>query len=597
MRAGSRLLPALRRDTRIFIAVASLVVLVHGAGAHGAARGAPAQQFDVVVYGATPGGVMAAVAASRGGAARVAVISDSAHVGGMSASGLGKTDTGSTAAIGGLALEFFAANGRHYGSAAPQWDLEPHVAEALFRGMLAAANVTVVPDARVVSASMDGTTIVSVALDDAAGTTVKGAQFVDASYEGDLLAAAGASWVVGREGVAQYNESYAGRMAYSPKNQIDVRIDPFEANGKTLLPLVQDAAFDGAPPGGADRAVESYNFRLCVTRNASNRVPFARPPGYNASQFELMRRLAAAVGPDKVSFSTFIGNIGAVPNGKYDMNNGGGISTDLVGGAWEYPTATYAERRSIWQAHKDYTQGLLWFLASDPALPAAVHQEAAEWGLCADEFTDTDHWPWQLYVREARRMVGDDVFTQRHWEAAPGTFGSAVVGVGGYHIDSQCVPRSLVRFSHAVPADTRAPHSNVARFPCPAGTFHCQPAPPGQGSPTPYVLDEGDLEIGGPPFEIPYWAMLPKRREVGNLLVPVAASASHVGFCTLRLEPTWMVLGQAAGTAAAMALADGIPVQNVSTPALHAKLLAAGAVLSAKGMAPDAPGRVDATRA
>eukprot|EP01065_Artemidia_motanka_P006261 TRINITY_DN13074_c0_g1_i1.p1 TRINITY_DN13074_c0_g1~~TRINITY_DN13074_c0_g1_i1.p1 ORF type:complete len:582 (+),score=180.86 TRINITY_DN13074_c0_g1_i1:233-1747(+) len=496
----------------------------------------------------------------------------------MSAGGLGQTDYGShPEIIGGIAREFYQRNRAHYGSvrgaaAATSscrlpsascnvtFNLEPHVAQGIYETMLKEAGVDVLWAAQVDSVASSAGVISSVTLVD--GREVAASVWVDASYEADLLARAGVSYTVGREPAAQYNESLGGRRAGGTGNTFHVAVNPYASDG-TRLPLLQSE--DPGVPGDGDKRVQSYNFRLCVTK-AADRVPWQRPDDYNPGQWELLRRYlracgfgegddAAAGAKCQVGFPSC--NTAPVPAGKYDMNNCGGLSSDFIGGSWLYPDASYSDRRTIWRAHRSYVEGLLWTMANDSGVPASVREEMARWGLCADEFAATGHFPPALYVRAARRLLGDRVFTQNTPKEGPA--GNLSIGLGGYNFDSH----------------------NAQRFACKNESACYGAGPPGVGASTPYAWDEGDVEIGPGVYEIPLWVTLPRRDEATNLLVVAAPSASHVGMSTLRMEPQFMIIGHSAGVLAAMAVNDTAgSVHQVDPAALHSALLADGQLLS-----------------
>jgi hypothetical protein len=508
-----------------------------------AATGAPAAttNYDVVVYGGTAGGVVAAVTAAREGL-KTSLLEPTAHIGGMVSSGLGYTDFGNKQVIGGYAYEFYVRVGRYYQtsqySAEVSWYHEPHVAEQIFREMLKGAGVTVVERARLREKNgvrKEGTHVVSINTEN--GDTYTAAIFMDCTYEGDLMAQAGVTWTYGRESSAQYGETLAGVRDRTPFHQFLVDIPARGADGK-LIPEISTAQLP--PAGSADKAVQAYNFRMCFTE-ANDRVRFAKPGGYDPQRYELFAKLVAArtKAEGKVPPLATVLSIGRVPNGTTDINNNGAFSTDYIGGSRDYPTAGYAQREKIRQDHKNYTAGLFYFMANDPQLPASLRAEMNNWGLCAHEYADSDQWPRQLYIREARRMVGEYVMIQQDLQTA--LTKPDVIGMGSYNSDSH----------------------NVQRVVGPDGM----------------VRNEGDMQVAVKPYQIPYRILLPKRAEATNLLVPVAFSASHVAYSSVRMEPQYMILGQAAGVAAKMAIDAKIPVQQVDTKALAAKLAAQGAVL------------------
>jgi hypothetical protein len=492
---------------------------------------------DVVVYGATAGGAIAAVTAAREGA-RVLLLEPGRHVGGMVSGGLGWTDFGNKAVIGGLSLEFFQRVGKRYGQPVA-WTFEPHVAEEVLRQMLAEASVTVRFSSRLrerTGVARQGDRIETIALDD--GTVVSAAVFVDASYEGDLMAQAKVHYTYGREGTSDHGETLAGVRDRTPAHQFRVRVSPLDDAGRPL-PLVQPGP--KGEPGQADKKVQAYNFRLCLTEVKANQVPFPRPARYNPARYALFARFLAASAQAAGTPPRFgwLLKVNRMPNGKTDINNQGAMSTDHIGASWGYPDGDYRTRAAIWQDHVDYLQGLLYFVSHDPEVPRSLRDEASGWGLAADEFVDTDHWPHQLYVREARRMIGGFVMTQADIQGAVTKPDS--IGMGSYNSDSH----------------------NVQRVATADGA----------------VENEGDMQVPVTPYQIPYRALVPERAEATNLLVPVCLSATHVAYSTLRMEPQYMIIGQAAGTAAALAARNHIPVQDVEIAALQQRLGARGAVL------------------
>ncbi len=490
----------------------------------------PEARFDVVVYGATPAGLVAAIAATADGA-RTRVIEPSEHVGGMLTSGLGLTDAGKPRFIGGLSREFFKRIGEHYYEDV-YWAFEPHVASKVFASWLGAAGVIVERGHRLVEVVMVEGRIVS--LRTAKRDSISARVFIDATYEGDLLAAAGVSFTVGREGADAYGESLAGVRSESPHHNFDKPISAYTQAGE-LLPLV--GAHSPGDPGDGDSRVQGYNFRLCFSSDPDNRAEFPRPPGYDPRRFELLRSWLLA-NPDQPLESFLL--IRKLPNRKWDVNNQGPISTDYIGGSWDYPSAGAARRREIVEDHKRYTQGLLYFLANDREVPREIRSRIQRFGLAQDEFVDNGNWPPQLYVREARRMAGAFVMTQADLQERRTKPDS--VGMGTHSIDSHNVQRVAT-----------------------GGT----------------VLNEGDMQIGVAPYEIPYRALTPLRGQCTNLLVPVCVSASHVAFSSIRMEPVWMILGHAAGIAASRAAAADVPVQDVEVSWLQARLRQEGQILTA----------------
>lgn len=495
-----------------------------------------AANFDVVVYGGTSGGVIAAVAAGREGA-RVVLLEPGRHLGGMTTGGLGRTDHGRKEVVGGYSLEFYQRVGKKYGQPVA-WDFEPHVAEQVMNEMAAGAKVDVRFGRRLRENNgvvKKGAQVVEIVMEN--GERYRGKIFIDSSYEGDLMAQAKVSYTWGREGISQYGESLAGVRPKDRAHQFDVKISAYDTGGK-LLPEIQTGP--RGELGQADRKVQAYNFRMCLTGDPANRLPYPKPANYNPKRYELLARLFPALetlkGRPLVMRDFMITS--AMPNRKTDMNNYGPFSTDYIGRSWDYPEASYARRAAIWQDHVEYTQGFYYFLAHDPSVPKGLQQEVNRWGLSKDEFADNANWPYQLYVREARRMVGDFVMTQQDVQTERTK--RDVIGMGSYNSDSH----------------------NVQRFVEPDGT----------------VQNEGNMEVPVEPYQIPYRIMLPKPTEASNLLVPVCVSASHVTYSTVRMEPVYMIMGQAAGVAAKMALAGKTTVQKIDTGSLSATLRAQGAI-------------------
>jgi hypothetical protein len=496
------------------------------------------QSFDLVVYGGTAGGVVTAVAAAREGL-RVALLEPGTHLGGMVSGGLGWTDYGRKEVIGGYSLEFFERVGRKYGRPI-EWHFEPHVAEAVFDDLVKEAGVRVFLEHRLREKDgvrKIGTRLSEIRLEN--GATFRATIFADTTYEGDLLAQAGVSYTWGREGMREYGESLAGVRDHTPLHQFRAAVSPRDAAGK-LLPEIMPRTSD--PVGAADRRVQAYNFRLCMTKVAENRVPWPKPAAYDPARYELLARYLPAFEAElkRPLGINDVMKADELQNGKTDTNNNGAFSTDYIGGSYEYPNGSYVTRARIRRAHVDYIQGFLYFLATSPRVPAALSAEMKAWGLCRDEFVDADHWPYQLYVREARRMVGEYVMSQKDIQADLTKPDS--IGMGSYNSDSH----------------------NVQRRPTEDGSA---------------VENEGDMQVRVTPYQIPYRLLLPKRREATNLLVPVCFSATHVAYSTLRMEPQYMIVGHAAGVAAKMAIDRKSVVQDVDTKALSARLQSQRAVL------------------
>lgn len=500
---------------------------------------AAAKAYDVVVYGATASGVAAAVAAARQGA-RAALVEPGTHLGGMVSGGLGHTDTGRIETIGGISLEFFKRVGRHYNQPVA-WDFEPHVAEDVFKTMAREARVNVVYDTCLRergAVQRKDNRITSITMEN--GEVFSGQVFIDASYEGDLMAQSGVTFTWGREGRNQYDESFAGvRDGHRYAGHwFEVPVSAYDSRHQ-LLPYVYRGPRGKA--GTADKKVQAYNFRMCLTKDKSNQIPIPRPDNYNPHDYELLTRLIAATVEAKKSLPR-LGEliiISNLPNGKADINNHGAFSTDYIGRNWDYPNASYERRGESWREHANYTAGFFYYLGHDHRVPSELRKEVLKWGLAKDEFTDTGSWPFQLYVRESRRMVGEYVMVQR--DLGTEATKPDAVGMGSYNTDSH----------------------NVQRYVDEKGN----------------VQNEGDVEVPTVPFQIPYRVLLPKREECGNLLVPVCASASHIGYGALRLEPVYMIMGEAAGVAATMAADRSQAVQTVDSGALAKELTKRGAVM------------------
>lgn len=504
----------------------------------------PPIDADLCVYGATAGGVAAAVQGARLGQ-RTVLLAEGLHVGGMTSGGLGQTDIGNKGAIGGVAREFYRRLGRHYGQA-ESWTFEPHVAEDTLFAMLNEAGVALYLDQPLAKIEREGNRLRT--LESTSGKIVRARMFIDASYEGDLMALAGVTWRAGREANAEYAEALNGVRAETPKHQFVVHADPYRTPGDAssgLLPLIQSAAL--AAPGSADQAVQAYNFRLVLTKNPANRRPIAPPSDYDPATFELLARylLAWERSTNPPPELGLLMHIQMMPNGKTDINNNGGFSTDYIGANHDYPAADRTRRAAIWKAHENYTRGFLHFLATDPRVPDRIRLEMSAWGLTRDEFVATKGWPHQLYVREARRMVSDYVMTEHNCRQSLPLPDS--IGLAAYTMDSHNCQR-LARNGR--------------------------------------VENEGDVQVGGfPPYPIAYRAIVPRERECANLLVPVCVSATHIAYGSIRMEPVFMVLGHSAATAAALASQLEVSVQRVEPARLQTLLREQGQVLEWKGTA------------
>lgn len=495
---------------RLAIAAACLA-----GGLTSSAAGAERLRADLVVFDSTPAGITAAIAASRAGRSAL-IVSEWNHVGGMQTSGLGNTNAGQRATVGGLAREFHervlrwyrdrhGADSAQVGACEDGFRFEPHAALEVYRDWLAEAGVRCLDGEAVAGVRMAGKRIAAIRTE--GGREIEGTVFVDASYEGDLLAMAGCSFRVGREGADEHGESLAG-----------LRLPPEHA-------------------GQADDKIQPNDYRLCLTDVAANRVPFREPSGYDRAAYGfLAARMAAEGSADLREFVP----LNLVPNRKTDSR-----TAEWVGQSWTYPTADRAERRRLDAAHRAYAEGWLWFLLTDMAVPASIRAELSRWGYARDEFVDNGHWPYRLYVRQGRRLVGDFVMTQR--DVTSDRFKPDGVAIGSYFLDV-----------HPVQFLTAADQPGGL---VPEGSLGKQPLRP---------------------YEIPYRALLPRRTEVENLLVPVGMSASHVAYSTLRMEPVYMMLGHACGCAAVLAMDKSLALHDVPQAALRGVLAAQGQVLDAR---------------
>ena len=511
---------------------------------------------ELVVYGATSAGVAAAVEAARSGT-DVVLIDPDGHVGGMTTSGLGATDVGNRRAIGGIAREFYRRVRAHYddddawarerredfrgrghrpGEDAA-WTFEPKVAQRIVVEMLREAPVPLVEGERLDlqdGVERDGARIVRIRME--SGRTFTARMFIDATYEGDLMSCAGVSYRIGREAGDQHGEDLNGvRTALAVHHQFTVDVDPYVEPGEPSSGLLPGIAAEG--PGAeasGDRRIQAYCFRLCTTDVPESRRPWPEPPGYDAKRYELLLRNFEA-GDHRVPWNPVW-----MPNRKTDTNNNFAISTDHIGANHGWPEGDHQERARIWQDHLRYTQGLMFTLANHPRVPADVRAHFQRLGLARDEFVETDNWPPQLYLREARRMIGTAVVTEQHCLGKQRAVDG--VGLGSYGMDSH----------------------NVQRYVTSEGV----------------VRNEGDVQVHGfAPFPISYGAIVPRRGECTNLLVPVCVSATHIAFGSIRMEPVFMALGQSAAVAAGLALRDDTAVQDVPHVELRRELLARGQVL------------------
>lgn len=520
--------------------------------------------YDVVIYGGTSAAVTTAVQTRKMGRTAVIVCPDR-HLGGLTSGGLGWTDSGKKDAIGGLSRDFYHRVWRHYqnedawrwqpksefgnrnqsppgkaGDGATMWVFEPHVAEKIYEDLIREFQIPVFRGRWLDRSAGTGVQLTDgriTAITMLNGETYRGRMFVDATYEGDLLAAAGVDYHVGREANSVYDETWNGIQVgvLHHKHWFQKPVDPYVIPGDAasgVLPLISTES--PGVRGEGDHRVQAYCFRMCLTNKDENRIPFPKPDGYDAGQYELLLRVF------QTGWREMFHKFDPMPNYKTDTNNHGPFSTDYIGMNYDYPEADYDRRREIIRQHRVYQQGLMYFMANDPRVPEDVRNRMSEWGLAKDEFRDHGGWPHQIYVREARRMVGSYVMTEHDCLDRKETPDS--VGMGSYTLDSH----------------------NVQRYITPEGT----------------VQNEGDIGVGTPrPYEIAYGSLIPERQQCQNLLVPVCVSSSHIAFGSIRMEPVFMILGQSAATAACLSLDRDIAVQDLDYHVLQERLLQDGQVL------------------
>lgn len=528
--------------------------------------------YDVVVYGGTSGGIAAAVQVKRMGGS-VIVIEPSARIGGLTTGGLGQTDIGNKAAVGGIAREFYQRVFKYYADPMhwkwqkreqyrdggqtrtaqgedTMWTFEPSAALAIMQDMVRETDIPLVLQKRLDRTGSTGPGTIAkgvkkeagriVAITLESGETYRGKVFIDATYEGDLMAGAGVDYTIGREANATYQETLNGVQVLNSKNhQLLKNVDPYVKPGDSssgLLPGI-DPAGPGVE-GAADHRVQAYCFRMCLTDHPDNRIPFAKPEGYEPLRYELMLRNfeAGEKGMPWINSD--------MPNRKTDTNNRTGFSTDFIGQNYAYPEASYARRDEIIKQHRHYQQGLMWTLANHPRVPDHIRKEVARWGMSKDEFVEGQGWQEQLYIREARRLIGATVMTQHHCQGR--VVADDSIGMAAYTMDSHNTQRYVDQNGHA--------------------------------------RNEGNVEVGGfPPYPISYRSIIPKQNECENLLVPVCLSASHIAFGSIRMEPVFMVLGQSAATAAMQSIEQQVAVQKIDAAKLQTQLSADKQVLAWTG--------------
>ncbi len=529
-------------------------------------------EFDIVIYGGTSAGVVAAIQADSMGHT-VALIEPSDRLGGLTSGGLGQTDIGNKAAIGGLSREFYRRVRNHYAQPSAwkwqasdeyrsggqsstsvteetMWTFEPSVAKNIYDQWIQRTSIKTLKQERLdrskggVMTSGSPPRITQIKLE--SGLQIRGKAFIDCTYEGDLMAAAGVSYTIGREANATYGETLNGvQVGKAIHHQLVSGVDPYVVQGDPtsgLLPHI-DPTGPGIQ-GQADHRVQAYCFRMCMTDHPENRIPFHRPEGYVEQWYELLLRNFEA-GEKRVPW-----HIGHMPNRKTDANNNFGFSTDFIGQNYDYPDASYEQREAIVAEHRLYQQGLCWTLANHPRVPESVRQHVSRWGMCKDEFADGSGWQDQLYIREARRMVSDYVMTQHHCQGRETA--DDPIGLAAYTMDSH----------------------HQQRYVGSDGKAH----------------NEGDVQVGGfSPYPISYRSIIPKPNQCSNLLVPVCLSASHIAFGSIRMEPVFMVLGQSAATAASLSINNNCSVQQVPYQELAARLTQDRQILAWTGPKPSPP--------
>jgi hypothetical protein len=517
---------------------------------------------DIIVYGGTSCAVTAAVQAAQMGRS-VILVSPDKHLGGLSSSGLGFTDTGNKEVIGGLSRKFYQLIYDHYdkpeswnwqkkseygnkgqgnpaidGDKRTMWIFEPHAAEEAFEKMISGAKIKVFREEwlyRETGVTMENGSIVSIKT--LSGKVFAAKVFIDATYEGDLMAASGVKYTVGRESNSIYNETWNGVQAgvFHHGHYFKDKIDPYKTVGvpsSGLLPRISPETI--APNGSGDKKIQAYCYRLCLTQLPGNKLPITKPHGYDSSQYELLARLSEA------RWNEFFGKYDPIPNFKTDVNNHGPLSFDNIGMNWDYPDATYERRKEILSEHQLYQKGLLYFMATDLRIPKEVRETMNKWGFAKDEFTENANWPYIIYVREARRMIGEYVMTENDVSGKKNV--PAAIGMGSYTMDSH----------------------NVQRYVTAEG----------------FVQNEGDIGVKADrPYQIDLGAILPKREQCKNLIVPVCVSSSHIAFGSIRMEPVFMILGQSAATLASIAVEKKKSIYDIPYNDLKARLLKDGQIL------------------
>jgi hypothetical protein len=496
-------------------------------------------ETDICIYGGTSAGVIAAYASGQLHKS-VILVEPSAHLGGLTSGGLGATDIGNKIAITGISRDFYRRIGKHYGKP-EMWTFEPHVAESIFNDLVNKANIKVLKKYRLLKVIKEDACIKEVILESSEPSfwkqniRIRAAEFLDCTYEGDLMAKSGVSYAIGREPNSLYHETVNG-VQLLDKNQLPDSIDPYIKPGDPksgLLFGINPAPLQ--PNGSGDKLVQAYNYRLCLTQDTTNMIAVTVPDQYDPGHYELLKRVIEfRKNRDLIyNLDTYLSII-AMPANKTDMNNDGGFSTDFINESWNYAESDYKTREKMAQDHENYIKGFLYFLGHDKCVPDYLQKQMLSWGYARDEFADNGGFPHQLYIREARRMTGEYVMTEHNCRGTEVAADS--VGKAAYTMDSHNCQRVVV--------------NGMAK-------------------------NEGDVQVGGfPPYPISYRAITPKRKECTNLLVPVCLSATHIAYGSIRMEPVFMVLGQSAAVAASMAIDNKCAVQEIDIKALQEKLMA-----------------------
>ncbi len=492
------------------------------------------KKYDVCVYGGTAAGVIAAYTVAKMGKS-VVLIEPGKYLGGLTTGGLGYTDIGNKYAITGLSLDFYRRVGMHYGKF-EQWIFEPHVAEEILLDYIKRSNTIVLYKRRIVSAKKENGYLKNITVENSeqpksfTNSVIAAKMFIDCSYEGDLMAKAGVSYFVGREDNKLYGETYNG-VQLLDKHQFPDGVDPYKIPGDPssgLLWGISPVAIQ--PQGTGDKKVQAYNFRLCLTNFKNNRIAITKPNNYDPSKYELLMRYLEKKKPRNLEDRVL--NFGKMPNNKTDINNNGPFSTDMIGMNYNYPEADYGNRFKIKQEHVNYIKGLLYFIGNDERVPQYLRTEMLQWGYPKDEYKNNDNWSPQMYVREARRMIGKYTMTQLNCEGRD--VAEDGVGMAAYTMDSHNCQRIVVNGM---------------------------------------VKNEGDVQVGGfGPYPISYRSLIPKERECKNLLVPVCMSATHIAYGSIRMEPVFMVLAQSSAVAAALSIDNRQSVQEVDVKKIQSFL-------------------------